>query len=145
MRRLAMWTIGPVAMIVAPVASAQDGTIRALVERFETARTQYDPVALSKTLASDYEEISPVGTVDSREAVLGFYAPDKKRPVPAMTDDDITIRTVGNIAVVTLRKSFTPPGSPARSIRVRYVAQGTRGTWRLISAQYTPIPAAKAR
>ncbi len=142
--------IASVAMLAAsPVAAqdrtAQDGAVQALVDRFEDARMRFDPVALAATLAPDYEEVSPIGTVDPRAAVLGFYAPAARRPAPAMTADDTVVRASGDMALVTRRQSFTLPGGVTRSIRVRYVARRAGGRWQLLSAQYTPIPPAPAR
>jgi uncharacterized protein (TIGR02246 family) len=143
MMRMAGWMLAPAAMVVAVPAVAQDAAVRALVDRFEAARAAYDPAALATTLAPSFEEISPIGTVDGRDAVLGFYAPDKKTPAPPMTDDEVAVQTSGDTALVTLRKRFAIPGGPTRAIRVRYVAQRMRGRWQLLSAQYTPIPPAR--
>jgi ketosteroid isomerase-like protein len=128
---------------VAAPAAAQEGPVRALVERFEAARVAFDPAALDATLAPEYEEVSPVGEVDSRAAVLGFYAADRKRPAPPMSSDETIVRMLGDTALVTARRSIAVPGGPVRSIRVRYVAQRAGGRWRLVSAQYTPIPPAR--
>ncbi len=132
-------------MLAASPVAAQDKAVQALVDRFEDARTRFDPAALAATLAPGYEEISPVGTVDPRAAVLGFYAPAARRPAPAMTADDTVVRADGDMALVTRRQSFTLPGGVTRSIRVRYVARRAGGRWQLLSAQYTPIPPASAR
>lgn len=139
-----LWAIGPVALSLASTASAQNVEIQALIDRFDAARIQHDPATLAKTLAPDYEEISPVGEVDDREKVLGFYAPELKRTAPPMTNDALVIRSRGDTAIITTRKSFTIPGGPVRSVRVRYVAERAAGKWLLVSAQYTPIPPAKA-
>ena len=121
--RLMIWAIGPVALLIASTASAQNIEIKSLIDRFDAARIQHDPATLSKTLASDYEEISPVGEVDDRGKVLGFYAPELKRTAPAMTSEPLVIRSRGDVAIITTRKSFTIPGGPVRSVRVRYVAE----------------------
>lgn len=78
-----------------PMAQAPEAPLRMLVERFETARTRFDPAALDRTLAPDYEEISPVGDVDTRDKVLGYYAPEAKRPAPPMTNSDIVVHARG--------------------------------------------------
>ena len=142
--RLMVWAIGPMAFSIATNASAQNLEVKSLIDRFDAARIQHDPAALTKTLAADYEEISPVGEVDPREKVLGFYAPELKRRAPAMTSEPLVIRSRGDVAVITTRKSFTIPGGTVRSVRVRYVAERAAGRWLLVSAQYTPIPPAKA-
>jgi ketosteroid isomerase-like protein len=137
--------IAPVALLAAASpAPAQDAAILSLVDRFEAARRQFDPVALAATLAPDYEEISPVGTVDPRAAVLGFYAPAARRPAPAMTADETVVRARGDLALVTRRQSIALPGGTTRSLRVRYVARRGGGGWQLVSVQYTPIPPARA-
>jgi len=142
--RLVIWAIGSMALSIASIAGAQDLEVRSLIDRFEAARIQHDPAALKKTLAADYEEISPVGEVDAREKVLGFYAPELKRPAPAITSEPLVIRSRGDVAVITTRKSFILSSGVARSVRVRYVAERGAGRWLLVSAQYTPIPPAKA-
>ncbi|MEN2749893.1 hypothetical protein, partial [Sphingomonas sp. T9W2] len=142
--RLVIWAIGPVALSIASTASAQNIEIQSLIDRFDAARIQYDPVTVTKTLGSDYEEISPVGEVDDREKVLGFYAPEVKRAAPAMTSEPLVIRSRGELTIITTRKSFTIPGGPVRSVRVRYVAEREAGKWLLVSAQYTPMPPAKS-
>ena len=141
--RLVIRAIGPMALSIASTANAQNPEIQSLVDRFETARFQHDPAALTKTLAVDYEEISPIGEVDARDKVLGFYAPELKRPAPAMTGEPLVIRSRGDVAVITTRKSFTLPSGAARSVRIRYVAERAAGKWLLVSTQYTPIPPAK--
>ncbi|WP_294265726.1 nuclear transport factor 2 family protein [uncultured Sphingomonas sp.] len=124
-------------------ALAQEKPLRDLAERFAAARSGYDAEALDATLAPDYEEISPVGTVDKRTDVIGFYTPDKKAPVPPMTADEWAVAAKGNFAIVTLRQSLTLPNGMTRSLRVRHVARQDAGKWRLVSTQYTPIPPAR--
>ena len=131
--------------IVAPASAApQPSTaVEALVDRFDAARAAFDPAALAATLADDYVEISPVGTVDSRAAVLGFYTPDQRRPVPPMRHDERVVRMAGTAAFVTERKLLTLPDGTTRTIRIGYVARRVGNGWRLVSAQYTPIPPAR--
>lgn len=143
---MSLWAMGLVVagMGMVPLAAAQqEAPLRALVERFENARTQFDPATLGDTLAPDYEEISPVGDVDSRTQVMGYYAPEAKRPAPPMTTSEMLVRTHGPLALVTARRSVALPNGASRSLRARYVARLDGGAWKLMSAQYTPIPPAK--
>jgi len=138
--------IAAAAMAVAAPADAAPrpaAAVEALVDRFDAARAAFDPAALAATLADDYVEISPVGTVDSRAAVLGFYTPDHRNPVPPMRQDERVVRVHGTIAFVTERKLLTLPNGVTRAIRVGYVARRADRGWRLVSAQYTPIPPAR--
>ncbi|MDZ7282382.1 nuclear transport factor 2 family protein [Sphingomonas sanguinis] len=139
------WLCLTAAILPLSAASArpapQQSTPRALVERFEAARRDFDPATLATTLAPDFVEISPRGEVDPRDKVLGFYDPRLKHPAPPIESDEVTIRSVGDTALVTQRLSFTLPGATSRrSVRVLYVARRVGGGWQLLSAQYTPIP-----
>lgn len=131
------------ALLAATSGNTDDAAVRGLVDGFEAARVAFDPAALEQTLSPDYEEISPAGAVDSRAAVLAFYAPAAKKPAPPIQSDAVAVRTVGDAAVVTSRMSIVLPGGASRSMRARYVAHRTGGAWRLISTQYTPIPPAR--
>ncbi len=129
----------------APMAATQDAPLRALVERFEAARTGFDPAALDRTLAPDYEEISPIGDVDTRDKMLGYYAPEARHPAPPMVSTDIVVHVQGPMGIVTARRTISLPNGTTRSVRVRYVARKAQADWRLVSTQYTPIPPAKAQ
>ncbi|MCI1141883.1 nuclear transport factor 2 family protein [Sphingomonas sp. WKB10] len=127
--------------------SPDAAAIERLVERFNTARTDFDAAALADTLAPEYQEISPVGDVDDRAKVLGFYRPEDRRPAPPMQSSERQIVVRGATGIETERRTITmtrPDGTTVtRSIRVRYVAMRAPNGWKLVSAQYTPIPPAK--
>lgn len=133
-----MATIAPVA-----AAPAQDGAVAALIDRFDAARAAFDPTALGPTLAPDYVEISPVGTVDPRAAVLGYYQPAQKRTPPPMTVDERIVRVSGTLAVVSERKTMALPNGTVRALRAGYVARRQGSAWQRVSVQYTPIPPAR--
>ncbi|WP_210357156.1 MULTISPECIES: DUF4440 domain-containing protein [Sphingomonas] len=134
--------------LLATAGATTDGvTVAQLVDRFNAARAAFADTDLAATLAPDYQEISPVGDVDSRAEVLSFYRPDKRTPVPAMTGSDRNVALHGTWGIVTERLSFAVPKPDGttitRSIRVRYVAARGRSGWQLVSAQYTGMPAAR--
>lgn len=135
--------------VAAPVQAADRPGVEVerLVERFNAARAGFDSAALAATLAPDYEEISPIGDVDDRAKVLGFYRPQDRKPAPAMQSSEREVVLHGTAAIETERLSFTvqrPDGtSVTRAIRVRYVAWRMADGWKLVSAQYTPIPPAR--
>lgn len=127
-----------------PAPNASDA-VTALVDRFDAARTGFHAEALAATLAPDYQEISPVGDVDSREEVIGFYRSDKRIPSPDIKASERNVVAHGDWALMTERRSFDiqRPGGQVmtRSLRVRYVAVRHGRSWQLVSAQFTPIPA----
>lgn len=126
---------------------ADTAAVERVVDRFNAARAAFDPAALADTLAPDYEEISPVGDVDDRAKVLGFYRADQRKAGPAIKSSDRRSAIHGPFGIATERLSFTmtrPDGTTlARSLRVRYVAVRSGAGWKLVSAQYTPMPPAK--
>ncbi|WP_082444280.1 nuclear transport factor 2 family protein [Sphingomonas sp. Leaf242] len=112
-------------------------------EAFVRVRNQFDQAAMIAMMAPEYQEVSPVGEVDSRERVIGFYAPEKKKPAPPMTITETVARPAGAIGVVTMRVAYAVPGKDgqpqSRALRAGFVARRIGKEWRFVSAQFTPI------
>lgn len=121
-------------LLAATPALAQATTPEAAVDGFIAAERDFDQAALTRLTAPDFVEISPVGEVDPRDKVIGFYAPEQRREAPPVTVSDRTVRRFADTAVVTARLGFGP-----MALRAVYVARNGRDGWRLVSAQYTPI------
>lgn len=136
----------------APSVAVEDRPLVRLVEAHATAVVTFDQATLAAITAPDYVEISPVGDVDTREAMLGFYAPANKIPAPSVVVSEPTVDRFGDAAVMTARLTYTmptPPGAdmlpPTRAMRAGYVARRVGKTWQLVSAQFTPIRTAPQR
>lgn len=116
-----------------------------LVQAFMKAQHDFDQAALRALTADSYAEISPIGELDPRDKMLGFYDPAKKIDGPAMTLSDTTVRAVGRdgaVLVTTISYQLpTKDGLRTVSLRAGFVAQRIGGAWKLVSAQYTPIRA----
>ncbi len=134
-------------LVTAPVA-AQSVEVDAQklgqrAEAFIQVRNQFDQAAMIAMMAPDYQEVSPVGEVDSRERVIGFYAADKKSAAPPMTITETVARPAGTIGVVTMRIAYTMPGKDGqmqtRAIRACFVARRVKGDWQFVTLQFTPI------
>lgn len=130
----------------APVRSQQvegDAALTRLVDSFTQAQRDYDPAALARLTTPDYVEVSPIGEVDTREEVLGFYAPEKKRPARVLTISEHLVRRDGNDAVVIVKLGFIAPGPGgtmrAVAMRASFVARRAGRTWRLAATHYTPV------
>ena len=135
--------------IAAPASAASptaDAALTRLVDAFVAAQRDFDPRALAALTTPDYVEVSPAGEVDTRAAMLGFYAPDKKTPAPPIAVSERSVRVEGNTAIVMAKLSMTVPAAVGvtRSVDLRatYVARRTGAAWRLAGAQFTPIRAA---
>ena len=128
--------------------------INTLLRQFTEAQKNYDARVLDEILATDYVEISPLGEVDPRAKVLGFYAPEKKSErggeLVSYGLDEMTARIYGDTAIIVARLPFTlktPDGqTSSRALRCTIVCRKMRGKWRIASAQYTGIrPPAPAK
>jgi ketosteroid isomerase-like protein len=135
----------PPAPIPIAVASRQDITaeLLAVIERALEAQTRFDPAALARVLAPEYVEISPVGEVDHRDAVLGFYNPANRGPAPAVAVEEPLIRHSGSTAVAIVQLAFSPPdqAAPRAPMRMRatYVMRRGPAGWLIASAQFTAV------
>ena len=135
------------ALVSAPVAAQSveinTHTLAQQAKVFVQVRNRFDQAAMTAMMAPEYQEVSPVGEVDSRERVIGFYAPDKKKPVPPMTITETVARPAGALGVVTMRIAYAVPGKDgqlqSRALRAGFVARRIGKEWRFVSAQFTPI------
>jgi len=136
-------------LLLGTLASAQapvERELLAAVQGLADAQRTFDQAAMERLLADDYIEVSPVGEVDLRAKVLGFYTPDQKGkgPVPsAVVLDEPNIRIYGDHAIVIVRQTIKMEvGGVARSVVMRATAELRKqaGGWQLASMQYTPIP-----
>lgn len=144
--RYAGLTVIAVAMVgsTAPTTQpASDVALTRLVDSFTQAQRDCDPATLARLTTTDYVEVSPIGDVDTREKMLGFYAPEKKRPAPTLTISERLISQDGNDAVILAKLSFASPGpggvTRSMAMRASFVARRLGRDWRLAAVQYTPI------
>jgi ketosteroid isomerase-like protein len=120
-----------------------------LVEDQARAIGNFDQQMLSRLLAPDYREISPVGDVDERDAVIGFYAPANRMAGPSLRVSEIMVHQNGDMAVMSAKLTYAQPRAatappnasapPERSLRAGYTARRYPDGWKLEAIQYTPI------
>ena len=114
-----------------------------LVERFSKAQQAFDVATLRDLTAEDYVEVSPLGEVDPRDKMLGFYAPEHKVDPPEMSIQDNQVRVFGDIGVVLARISYTMKGLDSQphthDLRATFVARKTSEGWKLVSTSFTPL------
>ncbi|RYY32942.1 MAG: nuclear transport factor 2 family protein, partial [Sphingomonadales bacterium] len=122
-RAAALALSAPLAFAAPPAAAQQgDGAAIQLVRDFVDAERQFDQARLAALVTKDYAEVSPLGELDLHDAFLGFYAADKKRPLPTTTISEPLVRTYGDAASVIVRLSFEvpgPAGQPPRMVSMR--------------------------
>ncbi|MDF3982215.1 nuclear transport factor 2 family protein [Luteibacter sp. PPL201] len=121
-------------------AMAGEASPEAAVTRYVKAEGAFDLAALKAVLAPGFVEISPRGEVDEHDAVLSFYAPEKKTPAPPLSVIDLKARTQGDAAVVTATLVLTLAPGQERRMTLGATAVRAADGWQLRSAQYTPVP-----
>jgi hypothetical protein len=113
-----------------------------LVQTYTEAQRDFEPSKIDAIVIRDFYEISPLGEVDPREKVLGFYLPANKREAPTMEVSEPEVRTYGSTGTIMVKLSgAVAMGAEKRSFAFRagYVAVNEGGKWKLASAQYTGI------
>jgi uncharacterized protein (TIGR02246 family) len=132
-------------LIAQSQTGSADAAIVSVVQQLADAQRTFDQAALERLLAPDYIEVSPVGDVDSREKVIGFYGPDAKAkapPVSSITIDETTVRIYGEHAVVIARQTMNiNAGGTNRAVMMRTTSHLRKigGEWRISSMQYTGV------
>lgn len=130
----------------AQAPAAEDHVLQSLTT-LVNAQVGFDQKAMDAVLAPDYVEVSPVGDVDARDKVIGFYAADQKPSGPAgrAALDEVTTRVYGDMAVTIARLTFTmttPDGKAvSRAMRAVFVTRRGPARWLVVSSQFTPIRA----
>ena len=147
---LAVATVVGSAQAATPAITAQASAQAAatkLAQAYVSATSGFDQTLLQQILATDYQEISPVGEVDTREQVISFYPAAAKPKAPAVTPvlTELTNRLYGDELVISTAKlTYHFTGSPqTRSMRVQFISALQQGRWQLVSAQFTGMPMAK--
>ncbi len=121
-------------------ATAED-SVRALEEARRQAVVRGDTVALSGMVASEFTEISRLGTLRTRADNLRDIAAGELR-FTSVTHDSLTVRIYGDVAVLQgiAANAGTYRGFPFRG-KVRYTRVFVRrdGRWQAITMQQTPM------
>jgi ketosteroid isomerase-like protein len=123
---------------IAQPAAGDSNAAADTVQKFLDAQAHFDVPALRGLTADQFVEISPLGEVDPREKMLGFYAKDAPPGAPVPVIDERQVRVFGDSAIVTVRITFTV-NAQARSLRSTFVTHKEGGQWKVVSAQHTPM------
>src|SRR5436190_16720703 len=125
--------------------SPAERAVVAVVQQLADAQRTFDQAALDRLLTSDYVEVSPVGDVDDRSKVIGFYSADAKAKSPVVSSiviDEPNVRIDGTHAIVIVRQTTNVGSAGAsRAVVMRVTAHLRRigNDWRIASTHYTGI------
>jgi uncharacterized protein (TIGR02246 family) len=141
-----MATFGQAAQPARPAPPAD--SVSAQVRRYFDAVKRNDAAALEDLLAEDYVEVSPLGQVDRRAQVLGFYRlaanaqTGQASELAGVTIDELSVRVYGDVAVAIAGETFTMNvgGKPvARPMRSTLVWHKAGNAWKLVSSHHTTV------
>jgi ketosteroid isomerase-like protein len=144
---LAAGGAAPRAMVPDQGSSAMD-TVKAETRRYFEAVRRNDAATLESLLAVDYIEVSPLGQVDKRAQVIGFYRvaagaqTGQASEVTEVAVDELSVRIYGDVAVAVVGESFkmNVAGKPvARPMRSTLVWQRAGGAWKIVSSHHTTV------
>ena len=146
--------LGPVNMAVFAQAAPPSQSapvvkeVTAQTRRYFDAVRRSDAVELDKIFSPDYTEVSPLGQVDKRAQVVGFYQvaaraqTGQSSELGEVTVDDLVVNVYGDVAVVIAGESFkmSVAGKPvSRPMRSTLVWHRRAGVWTLVTSHHTAI------
>jgi len=127
-----------------PASRGKTAELEALARSYVSAQFAFDQDSIRKITAPRFVEISPRGEVDERDAVILFYAREKRSAAPEFAIKDQKVRVSGGMAVVT---QTVVVGTPPRTMALTQALTATQasGKWMLTSSQSTPNPPKKPK
>ncbi len=125
-----------------------------VLTRFVHAQADYDQSVIEALLSSDYAEISPLGQVDTRSDVIGFYSKEiAEQAAVAKTSQmaelsDIIIEVIKDLSLVRAKEVVVAEKDGVQhsiAFRVSFILQRSTNGWLIKAAQYTPIREPKVK
>lgn len=131
-----MFATGIACLAVVRALSSSDAQVRATLESYVKAVVQYDVPELDRLFDQSYLEVSPLGEVDQREKVLGFYRvpADQRGPTPnAYSIDELLVRYPAKDVSVAVFREDIAVGDHKMSFRFTTLLKQSTNGWRLVS------------
>jgi ketosteroid isomerase-like protein len=109
-------------------------------QQLARAWLESDRAAIDRIIAADWTTISITGQLFTRAEVMADFFRDGKSVIAAMTIDDVRVRLLGEVAVVTGRTVARGTGSEVDVVlRFTDVFALRDGRWQIVASQATPI------
>lgn len=122
---------------------SEDATILELDKQWYELRNRRDAAALDQLLAADFIMITSYGRVVTRDQLLERHrSPGYFLKLRSFKSDDVKVRIIGDVAVVTGQASVDVEASDLRvgsAVRFTRAYVRTDGRWRLSVHQATRI------
>jgi ketosteroid isomerase-like protein len=117
---------------------AQPGDFAQVEQQLARAWVESDRATIDRIIASDWTTIAITGQVLTRAEVMADFFRNGKSPISAMTIDDIRVRPLGEVAVVTGRTVARATGSQTDVVlRFTDIFAWRNGRWQIVASQGT--------
>ena len=116
--------------------------VRELEQQLAVAWVKGDRAFIDNLLADDWTVTDPAGRVLTKRQVMDETFASTERRIESMTVDDVRVRVLGDVAVVTGRTQATGSyrGQKATAIlRFTDVFHFRDGRWRIVASQGTTV------
>ena len=118
----ALVILTPHSAFAAPLTQSEQELTR-LVEQFTQAQVAFEPAVLKELTTEDYIEVSPLGEVDPRDKMLGFYDPEYKVEASVADVSEINVRIYSETAVVVAKVTFCSRFGPAFLMQANHICR----------------------
>lgn len=120
------------------IVQAQHVDFAQVEQQLARAWVDGDRSTIDRIIASDWTTIAITGHVLTREAVMADFFRNGKSPIGAMAIDDVHVRWLGQVAVVTGRTVARAVGSQTDVVlRFTDVFAFRDGRWQIVASQGT--------
>jgi ketosteroid isomerase-like protein len=121
-----------------PSAQARDVDFAQVEQQLARAWVESDRATIDRIIASDWTTIAITGHVLTRAEVMADFFRNGKSPIGAMTIDDVRVRLLGEVAIVTGRTVARATGSQTDVVlRFTDIFAFRDGRWQIVASQGT--------
>lgn len=108
-----------------------------VVAAFVEAQGRLDTGRMTALMADDYVEISPLGAIDARQKVIGFFSDPAVRPYTVSLSLEKEHQWPDSALVIASLASVVD--GKQRLLRTTYCLQRSGGSWLIAAVQYTAV------
>ena len=146
LRRLAVLWLVSVAFASTGGAQTPDVDFAQIEQTLARAWVEGDRATIDRIIADDWTTTAITGQLLTRAEVMTSMFGSGPRPIAAMTIDEVRVRPLGSVAIVTGRTTARATGSDADVVlRFTDVFARRDGRWQIVASHGTRIALPSAR
>lgn len=144
--RLLLVCVAGLARAATDTAQAQDVDFAQIEQQLARAWVEADRAAVDRIIADDWTTTTITGEVLTRGEVMASMFREGAKPIAAMTIDDLRVRPLGSVAIVTGRTTARAIGGNTNVVlRFTDVFTLRDGRWQIVASQGTRIASPAAQ